>query len=60
MYIPSRELFGGASVVIPIGSSGSGPRQYAPIILYATLACDYADVFIEDRPIVLVNASHKA
>lgn len=59
LYTPLRDLFGGASVLLPRGATPSRLDEYAEIRRFATLAFDYPQLYREKIPVYLVNTTKK-
>jgi polyisoprenyl-teichoic acid--peptidoglycan teichoic acid transferase len=57
LYTPQRALFNNMSVLLPDGASPADIEEYARIQTYAELAGRYPDMFVDARPIYLVNST---
>jgi hypothetical protein len=59
LYVPSRDLFGGASVLLPLGGSLSQISNYEDIQKFTSLIYDKSSMFINTIPIGIINNSSK-
>lgn len=57
LYTPARDLFGGASVILPDGATPNDISQYDDIKRYANLVFNYPKMFLEDVEVNVVNAT---
>lgn len=60
LYVPLRELFGWASVLLPKWSSASNPSNYEVIHTYSDLIYDSPDIYANPNPIVIYNTTATA
>lgn len=57
LYTPARDLFGGASVLLPDGATPSNLSEYRDISRFANLVFNYPEMFLESTEINVVNAT---
>lgn len=56
LYTPARDLFGGASVILPEDATPGNISQYTSIMKYANLAINYPEISQEKLEINFVNS----
>ncbi len=59
LYVPERDLFGGASVLLPQGASISKISYYDDIQKFSNLIYDESTMFLEKQNIAIYNNSKK-
>lgn len=60
LYYPDRTLFGGASTLLPFDATSTNISVYDQILPYANLAFNHPDIFVENIPIYVINATKHA
>ncbi|MFB0964295.1 MAG: LCP family protein [Patescibacteria group bacterium] len=60
LYTPARDLFGGASVLLPDGAGPSDLSEYRDIQRFANLVFNYPDMFLESTEINVVNSTKQS
>lgn len=60
LYTPVRELFGGASVLLPDGATPARINSYANTSKFANLVFNYPEMFLENPEINIVNSTKSA
>lgn len=57
LYAPTREAFGGESILLPTASDGSDPAQYGQIRKFAYVVYHMTHVLTDARPIRVFNGT---
>lgn len=57
LYTPSRDLFGGASILLPDGATPSKINAYTDISLFSHLIFNLPQMFIDQDEITVVNST---
>lgn len=60
LYTPSRDLFGGASVLLPDGADAAKVSEYHDISRFANLVFNYPDMFLDPTEINVVNSTKQS
>ncbi len=60
LYTPARDLFGGASVLLPDGATAENVDEYRDIQRFANLAFNYPRMFLENFEINVVNSTKQS
>ena len=57
LYTPMRELFGGASVLLPDGATPAHLDSYADTSKFSNIIFNYPEMFIENPEISIINST---
>lgn len=60
LYTPLRELFGGASVLLPDGATPGHIDAYGDIAKFANLVFNYPQMFLENPEITIINSTRSS
>lgn len=60
LYTPLRELFGGASVLLPDGATPAHLNAYADTSKFANIIFNYPEMFLENIEISVINSTKTA
>lgn len=57
LYTPMRDLFGGASVLLPDGATPARINSYADTTRFANVIFNYPEMFLENPEITVINST---
>lgn len=57
LYTPMRDLFGGASVLLPDGATPAHLNSYASTSKFANIVFNYPEMFLEQPEISIINST---
>ena len=60
LYYPERELFGGASVMLPMGATASSPQNYTRLQTFTDFLLSHPDFVHQKASIEILNGIDKA
>lgn len=60
LYSPPRDQFNGAAILLPDGAYAGKISEYTTIVQFSNLVFNYPEMFIEQYPIHIVNATKKS
>lgn len=60
LYTPLRELFGGASILLPDGATPGHLDAYGEISKFANLIFNYPEMFLENPEITIINSTRSS
>lgn len=60
LYTPARDLFGGASVLLPDGATPGKISEYRSVNRFANLVFNYPEMFLEKIEINVVNSTRQS
>jgi len=57
LYTPIRDLFGGASVLLPDGATPKNINAYAETSKFSNIVFNYPEMFLENQEITIINST---
>jgi hypothetical protein len=57
LYTPARDLFNGASVLLPDGATPANISEYRDVNRFANLVFNYPEMFLENTEVNIINAT---